>query len=257
MSLYVRLQCNFYTHRKTRRLQSKLGNDAIWLPPRLWAFAAENEPDGTFADYTAEELAVSLGYTGDAKAMLQALLQAGFMDADPLRIHNWAEHNGYHKVFAERARNAAKARWQKESSKEKDKTRGDKRQAMLQASNQVQESDSQATAPPPVEALARGGALARQEDWKLTADLERIQAQIHKLTSRDSTDKDLIAGLKAQLAPIKAEIRRRGKPSPKPTEATEPKLEPAKEGRRPDEVPREEWMQLCAQAKKAAEAPAS
>ncbi len=54
-----------------------------------------------------------IGYSGDAQALLQALLKAGFMDANPLRIHDWEEHNRYHVAFSERARNAALAMHEK------------------------------------------------------------------------------------------------------------------------------------------------
>src|SRR5512133_2475737 len=102
MSLYVRVNCNFFSHRKTLRLRARLGEAAYWIPPRLWAYAAEHHPDGIFSGYTPEELATVLGYTGDASSMLQALLQAGFMEeGPPLRVHDWREHNGYHQVFAE------------------------------------------------------------------------------------------------------------------------------------------------------------
>jgi len=117
MSHYIRLLTNFWTHRKTIRLIAALGNDALWLPLRIWTYAAENQPDGDFSDYSAEELALLVGYTGDAQAMLQALLKAGFFDDDPLRIHDWKEHNSYHSEFAERARKAAKARWKKHAEK--------------------------------------------------------------------------------------------------------------------------------------------
>lgn len=116
MSLYVRVFNNFYTHRKTARLRGILGNDALWIPPRLWAYAAENQPDGRFIEYTAKELAMLIGYSGNASRMLQALLDVGFMDADPLAIHDWHEHNGYHKSYAERASKAAAARWNKPPS---------------------------------------------------------------------------------------------------------------------------------------------
>ena len=119
MSLYVRVMNNFYTHRKTGRLRATIGEAAFWVPPRLWAYAAENQPDGCFADYTAAELAILIGYTGDAQALLEALLHAGFMDSDPLRVHDWAEHNGYHSTFAERSKKALAARWK---GKGQDKT---------------------------------------------------------------------------------------------------------------------------------------
>lgn len=111
--LYVKVQCGFYAHRKTLRLRAALGFDAFWVPPRLWAYAAENKPDGVFDDFSPEEIATCIGFTGDASRMLQALLKAGFMDDKPLRIHDWAEHNAFHQTFADRAQKAAKARWSK------------------------------------------------------------------------------------------------------------------------------------------------
>lgn len=114
-NLYVRVHTSFYTNRKTLRLRAAIGNDAYWVPPRIWSYAAENQPDGIFSDYSAEEIAALINYTGDATKMLEALLQARFMDADPLRVHDWDEHNGYHKTYSERAKKAANARWSKPS----------------------------------------------------------------------------------------------------------------------------------------------
>lgn len=113
MSLYVRVETSFYTHRKTLRLRAAIGDDAFWVPPRLWAYAAGNQPDGCFKDYSAEEIASLISYTKDATAMLQALLKAGYMDADPLRIHDWHHYNGILDFFSTRAKKAADARWKK------------------------------------------------------------------------------------------------------------------------------------------------
>jgi hypothetical protein len=118
-----------------------IGDAALWLPPRWWSYAAEHQPDGTFKDYSAPELANLLGYQGNVQEMMEALIQSGFADADPLRIHDWQDYNGYHKAFSERGRKGADARWQKERSKEKgtekrgEEKRGEeKSQALLQAS---------------------------------------------------------------------------------------------------------------------------
>lgn len=113
MGLYIRVFTGFYTHRKTLRLRAAIGNDAFWVVPRLWAYAADNHPDGQFIDYTAEEIAAVIGYEGDASSMLQAMLKAGFMEDEPLRIKSWEEHNGYHKSYSDRAKAAATARWNK------------------------------------------------------------------------------------------------------------------------------------------------
>ena len=122
MSLYVKVFNNFYTHRKTAKLRAMLGDCALWIPPRLWAYAAENQPDGCFQNYSANEIALLIGYTGNPESMLQALLQASFMDENPLRIHDWQDHNSYHVTFAERARVASLKRWeQREKGKGKEK----------------------------------------------------------------------------------------------------------------------------------------
>lgn len=114
MSLYIRLLTNFWTHRKTAKLRSLIGNDALWILPRLWSYAAENQPDGDFTKYSPEEIALLIGYQGDAQAMLQALQQALFMNG--MQLHDWEEHNGYHHTFSERAKKAAKARWDKKGN---------------------------------------------------------------------------------------------------------------------------------------------
>lgn len=133
VSLYVRVMLGFWTHRKTMRLRAKLGNDAFWIPPRLWSYAAENQPDGDFSGYVADELAMLLGYSEDASSMLQALLAAGFLDAD-MKIHGWEEHNGYHRVFATRAKKAAKSRWEKDKTgNEKKGQEGSIASSMLEA----------------------------------------------------------------------------------------------------------------------------
>jgi len=151
LSLYIRVLNNFYTHRKTGRLRATIGEAAFWVPPRLWAYAAENQPDGCFQDYTAAELAILIGYTGDAQALLQALLQVGFMDVDPLRVHDWAEHNGYHSTFAERAAKGAAARW-KGKGKGKDKTR--KERKGKEPSNPLSNASSiKAEFPPAIESI--------------------------------------------------------------------------------------------------------
>lgn len=164
--LYVKVQTGFYMHRKTLLLETALGDDAFWIPPRLWAFAAEHRPDGIFENYSAKQIAKSIGYTRDASRMLKALLKAGFLDSNPLRIHGWDEHNQYHKTFADRAKKAAAARWQKSPSiptpdKDKDKDRG------------VSIASSNASSIPLVSATA-----AKISDER---ELERIAAQLKQL----------------------------------------------------------------------------
>lgn len=119
MSLFVRLEVGFWNHRKTLRLRALLGDAAFWIPPRLWSYAAQNQPDGDFSEYLPEELALLVGCSSNAQAMLEALQKAGFMDG--MKIHGWADHNGYHEKFAERSKKAAAARWKGHEKKGKER----------------------------------------------------------------------------------------------------------------------------------------
>lgn len=110
--LYTRVMTSFYTHRKTVKLKIALGPDAYWIPPRLWAYAAENQPDGNLSAYSSEELAELLGCPKYAASILQALKTCGFIDENGF-IHDWGIHNGYHEKFSSRAKLAAAARWSK------------------------------------------------------------------------------------------------------------------------------------------------
>jgi hypothetical protein len=125
MSLHVRLQTSFWTHRKTLRLKVRIGEAALWVLPRIWSYAAENQPDGLFVNYSAEELAMLIGYSGDAQALLQALQDCGWFDG--MAIHDWQEHNGYHHTFAIRAKKAADARWKGKERTGEDKKGKDKK----------------------------------------------------------------------------------------------------------------------------------
>jgi len=131
MSLYIKLSTGYFNHRKTMRLKARLGETAYWIMPKLWTYAADNQPDGDFSGYTPQEMAIILGYNDDASSMLQAMIDVGYMDKD-MGLHNWARRNEYHDTYSKRAKKAAKARWsgktkgKKKTPITKDKTRQDK-----------------------------------------------------------------------------------------------------------------------------------
>lgn len=111
--LWIKLYDDFYTHRKTLRLRAALGLDALWIPPRLWLSALSLWPDGNLRDTSAAELALTLGYGGDAEKMIGAMEEAGFLErnANGERIiRNWTQRNRFHAVNRARARKAARAR---------------------------------------------------------------------------------------------------------------------------------------------------
>lgn len=137
MSLYVKVFCGFFNHRKTIKLRSMIGDDALWVPPALWAYAAQNQPDGDFSGYSDTEIAMAISYGKDASSMIQALRAAVFLDESG-RIHGWEEHNGYHETYSKRAKAAAEARWNKPPPappKEEKDTELIRREALLEDCN--------------------------------------------------------------------------------------------------------------------------
>lgn len=193
MSLYVRVFTNFYTHRKTVRLKLAIGNDALWIPPRIWSYAAENQPDGDFSSYSYKELCHLIGYSGDATSMVEALVAAGFLDPD-LCIHDWKDHNGYHETFSARAKKAAVARWKGKGKdmKGKDKKRKEasNASAMLQACEKIYAEYPRKVGKPDAlkainRALATHGADLLLERTKAYADARA--GQDHQFTPHPAT----------------------------------------------------------------------
>lgn len=108
---WLKLQADFFTHRKTLALRARIGRDAYWVPLRILAEAALCWPDGILEGIDPPTLAGRIDYPGDPAALFEALFDAGFLDRDPLRIHDWEERQAFHAHIAARARHAAQARW--------------------------------------------------------------------------------------------------------------------------------------------------
>ncbi len=84
-------------HPKTRKLARLLGVTvpaAIGHLHCLWWWCVEYAPDGALARYDPEDIAAACMWDGDPAEFLDALLAARFVDADPLRVHDWEEYAG-------------------------------------------------------------------------------------------------------------------------------------------------------------------
>lgn len=113
---YLNLDSNYFDHIKTTRLVARLGFGAELLPLILWCHASRYHPNGLLKGYSANELKLICRWTGDAQAMLQALLDVGILldcDDSNYQIHDWDDHQGHIEAFHERAKTAARARWNK------------------------------------------------------------------------------------------------------------------------------------------------
>lgn len=120
MSRYIQLDVGFYTHRKTLRLQARLGNDALWTVPRLWCYALENQTDGDFGKWKDDEITLAIRYAGDPAKFIKALIETEYMTPDK-KLVNWEERQSYARMAKSRAEKAAAARWSLEEEKERKK----------------------------------------------------------------------------------------------------------------------------------------
>lgn len=90
------------THPKFKRLQKKLKLPTYavaGLLELLWMLTAQYSPeDGELTRFSAEEIADYCDFEGDSDSLVDALVEARWLDrdADSLRVHDWADHRpGY------------------------------------------------------------------------------------------------------------------------------------------------------------------
>lgn len=77
-----------------RRLGLRLWQ-AVGLLETLWSVTYDNAPAGDIGRLSNEDIAVALDWEGDADALIQALIDTGWLDPDEefrLIVHDWSEH---------------------------------------------------------------------------------------------------------------------------------------------------------------------
>lgn len=97
--MYLEIDEGYWEHRKTLRLRSLLQvPEADAYPPRLWAWAMRNAPDGNLTGMTAYGVELAARYGPLDGKLYAALVTAGFIDevepGVPAKIHDWEDHTG-------------------------------------------------------------------------------------------------------------------------------------------------------------------
>lgn len=111
-----RIQVSFPHNRKTKKLYTLLGAEGIWALVKLWAYAAQNEPDGCFLGWSEDDFAISSDYPGNAKELYDGLVESGFLlvTSDGCELNDWEENQPWiagAQDRSEQARKAVEARW--------------------------------------------------------------------------------------------------------------------------------------------------
>lgn len=99
--MYLEIDEGFVTHRKTLRFCALMqSHNAFAFVLRLWSWACRSAPDGDLTGMEAADIEFAIQYTntnGNGKCY-EALVAAGFIDADesgaPIRLHNWMLRTG-------------------------------------------------------------------------------------------------------------------------------------------------------------------
>lgn len=84
-------------HPKLTMLSEKLGitkAQAIGHLQMLWWWCIDYADDGQIDTYSPIQIASACDWQGNAGELIQALADSGFIDRDPLRVHDWLDFCG-------------------------------------------------------------------------------------------------------------------------------------------------------------------
>lgn len=110
---WIEVHQSLFTHRKTMELADILGIPTIHAAAHviaLWAWSLDNAPDGAL-HVRCTLVARACEWLGDANALVDALIESGFLDNDDsgdLRIHDWDDYAG--RLIDKRRANAERMR---------------------------------------------------------------------------------------------------------------------------------------------------
>lgn len=104
----LRVSFTFTQHPKVIKLIRECGYEGPFRLIQLWAFAAQNTPNGFLGTEDEEYFEIAAGWSGTPKKFIQSLIKIGFIDRvdNGLQIHDWEKHNPFVAGFEERSRQA-------------------------------------------------------------------------------------------------------------------------------------------------------
>lgn len=113
---WIESHTNIADHPKTRKLARRL---KVAIPTAvghlhiLWHWALDYAPNGDLAQRDPEDVAVGARFEGEPNDLIEALVDAGFVDRadDALRLHDWDDYAGRYIAIREKRREAARKSW--------------------------------------------------------------------------------------------------------------------------------------------------
>lgn len=107
MIVDFRVDADFPTHPKTKKLIRRLGHSGVFWLLSLWGWARKHRPSGELTGMDAEAIADAAGHDGPAEAFAAVLLDCGWLELEEgqrYRLHDWRKRNPW-------AADAARREW--------------------------------------------------------------------------------------------------------------------------------------------------
>lgn len=113
MNRDFRVSTSFFRHHKIIKLKRRLGYAGPYALLTLWAYAAENKPEGSLAGMDAEDIAIAALWEDDSELFVSTLRDIGLLDQGEggvYCLHEWREHNPWAAEASERSDKARLSR---------------------------------------------------------------------------------------------------------------------------------------------------
>jgi len=110
----IRLATSWRGHRKRKKLKRILGAEGVLALIDLWIGVAVSRPNGVLTGWSAEDIALEADWEGEPDVFVSGLIEAGFLEADGITLHDWAEYQGWvmgKEARVAKAKKGAEARW--------------------------------------------------------------------------------------------------------------------------------------------------
>jgi hypothetical protein len=149
MNRDIRVSTTWDEHPKFRKLEKRLGAEAVLGVFRLWAYAGRVAFDGVFRDMDSYDIAHIAKWRGDPNKFVSTLLDLRLMDRNSgdVAIHDWPEWNARAMSYPARSRvareNAIRGWHKRRGGKTKEN------QELNATGNADSKANSNAPPPPP------------------------------------------------------------------------------------------------------------
>ena len=98
MATDIRLDVDFFSHPKTRKIQRRCGDAGVLCILRLWTWVGKSRPNGKLEGLDVESIELAADWLGPPGEWVTAMHEVKFLDQDEdgvYSIHDWETRNGW------------------------------------------------------------------------------------------------------------------------------------------------------------------